>query len=136
MQTLRDAATLAILVLLALTVRVSLDGEPLTVDLGTAAEAAQEPAVAEFFEPAGFALLPDLSKPCDESARTLTRRVTLPLRPEAAAEGGEREPIEWVWESGEKRIVIVLRGEDPVETAVPAPESEPCAERCRARVSC
>jgi len=44
MHTLRDTATLAILILLALTLRVEMDGKPVDWNVGTTAEAAADAA--------------------------------------------------------------------------------------------
>jgi hypothetical protein len=134
MQTLRDTAALAILILLALTVRVSLDGEPVDLELATPAAAAAEHEAPQgshpvpAAHPAGDAFLPGVA---NDLAPVLPRRI-VPTR-------ASTQPRQLVWEIDGRRVVIVLGGpggEPSAEIDPPStPASEPCDQARRARLS-
>jgi hypothetical protein len=145
MQTLRDAATLGILILLALTVRVDLDGKAIDLDIGSPAEAAVEQAVPLELRPAFISQPASAAQPVpaahefgDHSLRGVTQHIAVPVLPRTVAPGREEtERREFVWEVDGRRIVIVLDAVPSTETAAPSASApEPCDDTLRARLSC
>jgi hypothetical protein len=145
MQALRDAATLGILILLALTVRVDLGGKPIDLDIAAPAEAAveqEEPAElrpAFVAEPVRAGLPAPAADEADaHSFPVVTRHITLPVPPRTAEPGQEEtERREFVWEVDGRRVVIVLGEAPPAQTASPSASApEPCEGTLRARLSC
>ena len=112
MQTLKDAATLAVLILLALTVRIDIGAVPLEIDLDS-------PAIAAELPPAG-PQLPDVepAQPCSMQL--------VPVRPPQPTLEVRRTERQLVWEVNGRRFEIVLDGrEDPVR-APTASRPRPC----------
>jgi hypothetical protein len=132
MQTLRDAATLAILILVALTVRVQLDGQSVDLDLTPPAEAAVEQTrtvapTSTSAEQAG-AEGDLLGHSCDTSPVPTVKPVSVDPLP---------IPREFVWEVNGKRIVVMVGAESPADSSASEPTTpEPCDDDCKARLSC
>lgn len=145
MQTLRDAATLGILILLALTVRVDLDGKPIDLDIAAPAEAAVDRTAPIDLRPASIVEPAPAGEPDPtahdsghRSVAVVTQDIALPALPRTTAPGQEgTERREFVWEVDGKRFVIILGDEPPTESAAPsAAAPEPCDGTLRARLSC
>ena len=113
MNSFRDTATLAILILLALTVRLDRSDKPLEIDLTSPAEAST--AQANLVSGPEAAAHP---APCSGTApiyrmSQMPRRIVVP----AAAVAQERQ---FVWKVDGKRVAVIL---DTIETvSAPAPE--------------
>jgi hypothetical protein len=138
MQTLKDAAALAVLVLLALTVRVSLDGTPVDLELGTPVEAAAGHGALDESPPETAA------HPTDEAslpgvaidAAPVLPRLVVPT-PSSSSTDASAEPRQLVWEIDGRRFVVVLSGEPSAEIdppSTPTSTSEPCDQARRARL--
>jgi len=132
MQTLRDTATLVILILLAMTFRVDLGGESVALDLSTPAEASveQTPVTPQPTEE-------PVALPASTCSRAATpRQIRMLALPQLEVEGAGTEQPRLVWESEGRRIVIVLGDEESV-LEVPEPEvtTRSCDETIRARLS-
>ena len=130
MQTLKDTATLAVLILLALTLLPGLGAKPVDLDLATPAEAAVEtstvPAVPEpQVRPAAI---------CSK-ADAPGKRILAPA-PELDLDLRQIEKQQFVWERNGKRIVIVVGdGAPQVELEPSATIHEPCDASLEAHLS-
>jgi len=132
MQTLKDAATLAALILLALTLRVDFDGNPMEIELNT-------PAVASMTE-AGLAPSRSVEP---QPTRTPADPVLSPIQvcpKRLSAVAALPQPFEqdivhrrFVWDVDGKRIEIHLGG-DPTDPSAAA--SEPCDSPFDPKLSC
>jgi hypothetical protein len=132
MQTLKDTATLAILILLAMTFRVDLGGEAVALDLSTPAEASveQTPVTPQPIEE-------PVARPASTcSGSATTRQIRRLSIPRVEVEGADTEQPRLVWENEGRRIVIVLGDEESV-LEVPEPEvtTRSCEETIRAHLS-
>ena len=126
MQTLKDAATLAVLILLALTVRIDIGAVPLEIDLDSPAIAAELPPAGSQLPDAG-SQLPDVGSqlPDVEPAQPCSMQL-VPVRPPQPPLELRRTERRLVWESNGRRFEIVLDGrEDPVR-APTASRPRPC----------
>jgi hypothetical protein len=145
MQALRDAAMLGILILLALTVRVDMDGTPIDLDLAVPAEAAVEETApfelqpASIVDPAPAGATAPGAHDCDHRCLAgVAEQIALPAVPRTVTPGQE-EPArrEIVWEVDGKRFVIIRVDETPTGSAAPsASVPEPCEDTLRTRLSC
>jgi len=127
--------------LVALTVRVQIDGTPADLDLATPANAAVE---RHDVEPDELRADPVVPEPLDidiEPAR-LAKQVlasvgTFALELPSGSARSERR--EWVWEVDGKRVIIVLDA-NGASAATPAPvphaPHEPCAAKPSPGLSC
>jgi hypothetical protein len=145
MQALRDAAALGILILLALTVRVDLNGKPIGLDIASPAEAAVEQAVPLDLRPAFISQPASAAQPVPAAHESehhswpgATQHIALPVVPRTVAPGREEtEQREFVWEVDGRRIVIVLDAVPSTEGTSPSASApEPCDGKLRARLSC
>lgn len=150
MNLFRDTATLAVLILLALTVRVDLDGKPLEVDLASDAEAASVEEVSEqrpgalpaenatlappvwVVEPDGAPARGVRSELAEQVAEITLRRIGADVR--LAEHAAARE---LVWKAGDKRLIVVVETDvAPVALPEPPAPAEPCGIHRGARLSC
>jgi len=132
MQTLKDAATLAALILLALTLRVDFDGNPMAIDLNTPAVASMTdtvPAPSRPIEPLPTEVRAD---PAVTPVQVCPKRLSAVAMPPQALEHDILQR-RFVWEADGKRIVIHLSS-DPTDP--PAAVSEPCDGPFDPRLSC
>jgi hypothetical protein len=136
MQTLRDAATLAVLILLALTLRVNVSGAPVELDLDTPAQASA--ANATPVEPAVTPTL-DLAAPPESEccASTVTQHLGALAIPGMKLDRPETGFRRFVLERNGKRVVVVL-GNDESDLPDPPPATAPdiCDGTPRAQLSC
>ena len=105
MHTLRDTATLAVLILLALTLRVNMDGKPLEWAVGPTAEAASEATVLPL-------------APAAESETQLEEGCcgTESVRPATGQVAGEARS--YVWEFDGRRVIILVETDEEVQADV------------------
>jgi hypothetical protein len=145
MQVLKDAATLGILILLALTVRVDLNGRPIDLDTAPRGDAAVDQPVPLDLRPAFISQPAHAAQPApvatesrDDSPLVVTRHIALPVLPGTSPTGPEEtERREFVWEVDGQRIVIVLGVDPPAKASSPSESvPEPCEDTLRARLSC
>jgi hypothetical protein len=132
MQTLKDAATLAALILLALTLRVDFDGNPMEIDLNTPAVASMTdagPAPSKPIEPQPTQAQ---AEPAVTPVQACPKRLSAVAVPPQAAEH-DIVHRRFVWEVDGKRIVIVLDGHETVPAAA---ASKPCDGPFDPKLSC
>jgi len=115
MQTLKDAATLGALLLLALTVRVDLGGKPVDVDLAGAANAAVE-------NPADTPQTQDEALPGNDA-------LALPALDFESGDppAGPAPPRRFVWEVDGQRVLVLVDTETTLRAAPARRPGAPCA---------
>jgi hypothetical protein len=132
MQTLKDAATLAALILLALTLRVEFAGHPIEIDLNTPAEASMSDAAPASSTPSGPRSMQAQADPDVTPMQGCPKRLLAVAVPSQTAEQ-EIVHRRFVWELDGKRIEIVLDGHETVPAAA-APK--PCDGSFDPKLSC
>ena len=123
MHTLRDTATLAVLILLALTLRVNLDGKLLEWTVGTTAEAASEAAVLPLAPAPQFET--ELEDGCCGAAS---------VRPATGQVAAEPRTFEWEFDG--RRLIILVDTDEQVEAAAEEDSThDTCGRTVRAHLS-
>jgi hypothetical protein len=140
MQSLRNMATLALLILLALTVRVDFEGRSVDLDVAPDAEA----ATAETSAPQPWwsniqelETSPAGNPTSGESAAGIARSVAAVALPRAGVRVeplGEVEGRKLVWELDGKRVILFISA-DPPEAASPG-SHKPCTDSIEPHLSC
>ena len=111
MQVFKDAATLAVLILLALTVRIDVDGAPLEIDLNPPADAAESQAEVE--RPAAIELpATPAAMPAPAAGPVVEKKVERLL----------------LLEANGQRFELLLDGDEIVIPKRPTPAAEPCRD--------
>jgi hypothetical protein len=111
MQVVKDAATLALLILLALSVRIDVDGAPLEIDLNPPADAAESQAEVE---------RPEMELPAQPAAM-----------PAPAARPVIEKKVErlLLLEANGQRFEVLLDGDEiVVPKRLPPAAAEPCRD--------